>query len=70
MMREYSRRSEKEVFSEDELEELAEVRAEGEEKIVCSEIVFGELREFCVDVGVFVLWEVAEVEVETVNNIM
>ena len=38
----------KEVFGKDELEELAEVRAEGEEKIVFSKNVLGELRYFCV----------------------
>ena len=47
-----------------------EFRDADKEKIVNSNNVFVERREFCVDVGAFVLREVAEVaeKLETVNE--
>ena len=52
---EYSEKSAQEIFSDEELEEGVEFRDAIEDNIINSNNVFGERREFCVDVGVFVL---------------
>ena len=77
-MLEYSERSEKEVFSEDELEKVAELSDASEEKIVWSKngcweprgaFAFPEWMECCMDVAVVVQCEVVSAEEsETVNG--